>query len=86
MQFFTATFVQNKCIFLTILLQEKLALVMSFLVVFRQVRFETKKVRVGRGLGWSAGRVQVRNVRVRARFLKLLRGECGHKISTGAGL
>jgi len=30
MQLFTATFVKNKCIFLTILLQQKLALVMSF--------------------------------------------------------
>jgi len=30
MQLFTATFVKNKCIFLTILLQQKLALIMSF--------------------------------------------------------
>ena len=30
MQIFTATLVKNKCIFLTILLQQKLALVMSF--------------------------------------------------------
>jgi len=30
MQLFTATFVKNKYIFLTILLQQKLALVMSF--------------------------------------------------------
>jgi len=30
MQLFTATFVKNECVFLTILLQQKLALVMSF--------------------------------------------------------
>jgi len=30
MQLFTATFAKNKCIFLTILLQQKLGLVMSF--------------------------------------------------------
>jgi len=30
MELFTATFVKNKCIYLTILLQQKLALVMSF--------------------------------------------------------
>ena len=30
MQLFTATFVKNICIFLTMLLQQKLALVMSF--------------------------------------------------------
>jgi len=30
MQCFPATFVKNKCIFLTILLQQELALVMSF--------------------------------------------------------
>jgi len=30
MQLFTATFVKNKCTFLTILLQQKLALVMRF--------------------------------------------------------
>jgi len=30
MQLLTATFVKNKCIFFTILLQQKLALVMSF--------------------------------------------------------
>jgi len=30
MQLFTATFVENKCIFLTILLQQKPALAMSF--------------------------------------------------------
>ena len=30
MQLFTATFVEKKCIFLTILLQQKLAQVMSF--------------------------------------------------------
>ena len=30
MQLFTATFDKNKCIFLTILLQQKLALVVSF--------------------------------------------------------
>jgi len=30
MQLFTATFIKNKCIFIMILLQQKLALVMSF--------------------------------------------------------
>jgi len=30
MQLFTATFIKNKCIFLTILLQQQLALVISF--------------------------------------------------------
>jgi len=43
MQLFTATFVKNKCIFFTILLQQKLALVMEFFVVFRQVRVWDRK-------------------------------------------
>jgi len=55
MQLFTATFVKNKCIFLTILLQRRLALVIS--VVFGQVRVWDRKSawQGGRGLGWSAG-------------------------------
>jgi len=57
MQIFTATFVKNKCIFLTILLQQKLAHNYEFLVVFGQVRVWDRK---------SAGRV-------RPKFLKLLR-------------
>ena len=38
MQLFTATFVKNKCTFLTILLQQKLNPSYEFLVVFGQVR------------------------------------------------
>jgi len=49
MQLFTATFVKNKCIFPTILLQQKLALVMSFLWFLDMCGFETEKVRDGLG-------------------------------------
>ena len=49
-----------------IYLQQKIALVMSFLYFSDRCGFETEKVRGGRGLGWSAGRGL-------AKFLKLLR-------------
>jgi len=42
--------------------------------------FGIEKVRDRRGLGWCAGRVRVRSVRVRARFFKLLRVRGGFKI------
>jgi len=47
----------------------------EFLVIFGQMRVWDRK---------SAERVRVRSVR--AKFLKLLRGGCGHKISTRAEL
>jgi len=50
MQLFTATFVKNKCIFLTILLQQKLNPSYEFLEVFGQVRIWDRK---------SAGRARV---------------------------
>ena len=52
MQLFTATFVKNKCTFLTILLQQKLNPSYEFLVVFGQVRIWDRK---------SAGRVRTQN-------------------------
>jgi len=58
---------------------------LEFLVVFGQVRVWDRKSPGRGGLGWSAGLV-------RAKFLKLLRVRggfkfcgCGHKISTRAG-
>ena len=55
----------------------------EFLVVFSDRRgIGPEKVREGHGLGWSAGRVRVRSVRERVKFLQLQRGgfkfcECG---------
>ena len=59
MQVFTAAFVQNECIFLTILLQQKLNPSYEFLVVFGQVRIWDRKsagrARVGMVCGAGAG-------------------------------
>jgi len=77
MQLFAATFVKNKSILLTTLLQQKLALVMSFQQFSDSYGFETEKVRGGRGLGWSArgcGLEVCGCGREGAKFLKLLRG------------
>ena len=68
MQLFTAIFVKNKCIFLTILLQQQLALVIRvFSSFWTDAGLRPKKC--GAGAGWDG-----------------LRGGCGHKISTRAGL
>ena len=48
MQLFTATFVKNKCIFLTILLQQNLVQVMSFQQFADRFGFETENVRRGK--------------------------------------
>ena len=48
MQLFTATLVKNKCTFLTILQQQKLALVMSFQQFSDRWEFETEKVQGAR--------------------------------------
>jgi len=79
---FLLQLVENKCGFLTILLQQKLAQLWVFSSFRTGVGLRPKKCGAGgRGLGWTAGRV-------RAKFLKLLqvRGGCGQKNSTRAGL
>jgi len=69
MQLFTAIFVKNKCIFLTILLQQQLALVIRvFSSLWTGAGLRPKKC--GASTGWDSRRV--RSVRVRAKFLKLL--------------
>ena len=51
MQLFTATYVKNKCIFVTMLLQQKLALVMSFSSFRTGAGLRQKKC--GAGAGWD---------------------------------
>jgi len=51
MQLFTATFVKNKCIFLAILLQQKLVLVMNFSSFRKGAGLRPKKC--GAGAGWD---------------------------------
>jgi len=55
MQLFTATFVKNKCIFLTILLQQNLALVVSFSGFRTGASLRPKKYWVG--VGWDGLRI-----------------------------
>ena len=49
----------------------------EFLVVFGQVRFETEKVRGGRRLGLSAGRLHVTSVRVLGGSGRNFSNSCG---------
>ena len=78
MQLFTATFVKNKCLFLTILLEKNLPSY-EFLVVVGQVRVWDRKRAGwgGRGLAWSAGWVRIRSVRVRGGSGQDFSNSCG---------
>jgi len=77
MQLFTANFVRNKCIFLTIFLQQKLVLVMSFLVVFVQVRVWDRKSAGRARVGMVCGTGRVRSVRVRGGCEQNFSNSCG---------
>jgi len=56
MQLFTATYIKNKCIFLTMLFQQKLALVMSFSSFRTGAGLKPKKSGAGRvGMVCGAG-------------------------------